>query len=136
MHLQHQGRSKIRLFSERLKDITILTLIDYGRMSDFIHTPIESLVAGELNWKNYIASLTPEDLEKQRRYDRARVNKWYQENREQKLEYCRTWFNKNKERLTERHQCAHCGGSYQLASKSVHNKTKKHQEALKHQEAH
>ena len=43
-------------------------------------TPIQQLTAGELTCQDYINSLTPEALEKQRQYDRAKAKKWYQEN--------------------------------------------------------
>ena len=108
--------------------------------------PVDSLVSGDITWKDYISSLSPEALEHQRQYDRARLRRWYQENKERKQEYCkeyyennkekrkensRTYYQKNKERLAERQQCDICGHSYQLANRSVHNKTKKHQEAMK-----
>ena len=70
-------------------------------MTEFIDTPIGSLVSGELRWKDYINSLTPEDIEKQRLYDRARLKKWYQENKEKKQEYCKEYYQKNKDRKRE-----------------------------------
>ena len=42
---------------------------------DVFSTPIDSLVVGGLSWKEYIESLSPADLEKQRQYDRMRVKK-------------------------------------------------------------
>ena len=58
---------------------------------EFINVPINDLVDGQITWKEYIASLSPEDLAKQRAYDRNRVKKWYEQNKEQRKEYCREW---------------------------------------------
>ena len=44
--------------------------------------PIGELFTGDLAWKDYINSLSPEQLEMQRQYDRARLKKYYQENKE------------------------------------------------------
>ena len=33
-------------------------------MSEFIKTPIDQLSTGRLTWKDYLNSLTPEELEK------------------------------------------------------------------------
>ena len=96
----------------------------------FADTPIDDLVAGELTWKDYINSLSPEDLEKQRHYDRIRAKKWYQENKEVRMDYMREYYAKNKARYSERHTCDICGGSFQLKTKRIHVKTQKHQEAL------
>ena len=96
----------------------------------FINVPADSLVSGEITWKDYINSLSPEDLARQRQYDRGRVNKWYQENKERKREYCKAWLSKNKERLAEQHECETCGGIYNLKTKGRHERTKKHQNAL------
>ena len=92
--------------------------------------PVDTLVAGELSWKEYISSLTPEDLERQRQYDRAKTKKWYQENKEAKKEYLQEYYMKNKDKFMERHTCNVCGGSFQLRTKSKHEKTQKHQQAL------
>ena len=42
---------------------------------------------GTISWKEYIATLTPEQLEILRKRDRARAKKWYQENKERKKLY-------------------------------------------------
>ena len=93
-------------------------------------TPIDTLVAGELSWKDYISSLTPEDLERQRRYDRAKASRWYQENKEAKKAYCKEYQDKNKDKRSEQHTCDKCNGHYNLKTKWKHHKTKKHQDAL------
>ena len=37
---------------------------------------------GTISWKEYIATLTPEQLEILRKRDRARAKKWHQENKD------------------------------------------------------
>ena len=54
---------------------------------EFISVPIYDLVEGQITWKEYINSLSPEDLAKQRAYDRNKVKKWYDQNTEKKKEY-------------------------------------------------
>ena len=97
---------------------------------EIFSTPVDALVTGELRWRDYINSLTPEDLEKQRQYDRGRVNKWYQENKERKRDYCKEYAEQNKEKLTKQYACEQCGGRYQHQSRAKHRKTKKHQDSL------
>ena len=132
-------------------------------MTTTVITPIDILRSGDLTWKDYIKSLSPEDLETQRLYDKARLKKWYQENKDKKLEYTKQWYQENKEKVAERckkyqednkdkiaakkkewrernreryqtsHTCTVCGGSYTLKGKSEHEKTLKHQKALTQQ---
>ena len=54
---------------------------------EFIKIPFNDLIDGHITWKDYINSLSPEDLAKQRAYDRNRVKKWYDQNRERRKEY-------------------------------------------------
>ena len=70
-------------------------------MIEFINVPVDELVSGEITWKDYISSLSPEDLEKQRQYDRARVKKWYQANKERKQAYHKEYYQKKKEARQE-----------------------------------
>ena len=63
--------------------------------------PIGELFTGDITWKDYINSLSPEELEKQRQYDRARVKKYYQENKEERKTYGREYYQKNKEKIKE-----------------------------------
>ena len=42
---------------------------------------------GTISWKEYIATLTPEQLEILRKRDRARAKKWYQENKDYRKVY-------------------------------------------------
>ena len=42
---------------------------------------------GTISWKEYIATLTPEQLEILRKRDRARAKKWYQENKDYRKAY-------------------------------------------------
>ena len=92
--------------------------------------PLVALTSGEHSWKHCIMSSSPEDLEKQRQYDRNRLKKWYQENKEKKKLYCKEYFERNRERLTTSHDCEICGGMYTLRRKWRHERTKKHQTFL------
>ena len=67
-----------------------LTMI--GRRLD----AIQKMKAGELTWKDYINSLTPEELAHEKEQSRARYKKWYQENKEHKKEYNKVWSHKKK----------------------------------------
>lgn len=51
----------------------------------------------------------------------------YDENKESIKEYKSQYYLDNKERLTKKYQCE-CGGCYSHANKSIHLKTKKHQQ--------
>ena len=79
---------------------------------------LDLLRNGDLTWKAYINALTPEDYEMQRQYDRDRVKKWYQDNRE---------------RLTEKHQCNTCGGRYTIKMKKNMSRRKNIRKPYKHQ---
>ena len=62
-------------------------IIYYSRMPvvedhSCIEVPFEALSGGELAWKEYISSLSPEDLEKQRKYDRNRLKTWYEQSKD------------------------------------------------------
>jgi hypothetical protein len=109
---------------------------------------LDSLRDGDITWTEFINSLSPEDLERQREYDRRRLKKWYHENRDKRLEYIRKYnednkeklqqkarerYAENRERLTASHICAVCGSSYTLNGKNKHIKTLKHQKALTQQ---
>ena len=52
-----------------------------------------------------------DEWEKQR--IRAKSKKWYQENKEQKMEYCKEYYQTNKKlinaKLSEKVECDHCG---------------------------
>ena len=109
---------------------------------------IDLLRDGNMTWTEDLNSLSPEDLERQREFDRTRLKKWYQENRDKKLEYVRKYREDNKETLqrkardkyaenmellTATHICAVCGSPYTLNGKNKHIKTLKHQKALTRQ---
>ena len=96
----------------------------------FVDTPIEQLAAGELPWKDYINSLSREDLARQRQCDRARAKKWYQQNKEDRIDYSREYYHRNKEKLSEQHTCDICGGVFNLKTKHKHVKTQNYQQAL------
>ena len=42
---------------------------------------------GTMSWKEYFATLTPEQLEILRKRDRARAKKWYQESKDYRKAY-------------------------------------------------
>ena len=46
------------------------------------HLTIDKLKSGELTWKEYIDSMTPEEQEEERQYRRERANKWWSENKD------------------------------------------------------
>lgn len=46
-------------------------------------------------------------------------------------DYYISYKERNKDRITEKHKCMFCGGSYSLQTKSKHNTTKKHINAEK-----
>ena len=94
---------------------------------------LDSLRDGDITWTEFINSLSPEDLERQREYDRRRLKKWYHENRDKRLEYIRKYnednkeklqqkarerYAENRERLTASHICAVCGSSYTFNGKT------------------
>jgi hypothetical protein len=74
---------------------------------EFINVPVDDLVSGEITWKDYISSLSPEDLEKQRQYDRARVKKWYQANKERKQAYSQGILPEEEGSSSRSHQLNH-----------------------------
>ena len=55
---------------------------------------------------------------------RTRVE-YYNDNRDRDLETSKKRYTKDKDRLTEKHNCE-CGGSYTTKNKLTHEKTKKH----------
>ena len=63
---------------------------------------IAKLKSGELKWKEYIDSLTPEELEQEREYKRYWAKVWYQNNKDKKREYSKEFYSKNKEEMTAR----------------------------------
>jgi hypothetical protein len=74
--------------------------------------PTEPLAKGDISWSEYISSLSPEQLEKQREYDRSKSRKWYEKNKEKK-----------KEKERERRQ--------QLKQEKLTNMTEAEREALR-----
>ena len=57
---------------------------------------MDKLKSGELSWKEYIDSLTPEELEEERERKRYWAKVWYQNNKEKKQEYSRERYIKTK----------------------------------------
>jgi hypothetical protein len=58
---------------------------------EFISVPIYDLVEGQITWKEYINSLSPEDLAKQRAYDRNKFKKWYERIRNKRMNTAKKW---------------------------------------------
>lgn len=56
--------------------------------------------------------------------------KYIELNQERRRQYNKNYFNTNRDKLLEKHQCQLCGGSYSQPSQATHNATKKHQKAL------
>ena len=81
-------------------------------------------------WKYYLSSMSPERLEQQRQYDRARGKKYRQEHKDEMNKREREWYKENKDIITEKHVCETCGGRYTIKHKSQHLRTRKHQHAL------
>ena len=79
-------------------------------------------------WKYWLSTLTPERLEQQRQYDRERHKKYHEEHKEEMNQKAKEWYERNKERLTEKHVCDTCGGSYTTHHRSKHFTTKRHQD--------
>ena len=59
---------------DQMKSTLYQRVVNFNEyMTTYKKEDVDSLVTGDLTWKDYINSLTPEDLEKQRNYDRQRV---------------------------------------------------------------
>jgi hypothetical protein len=150
--------------------------------------PTEPLAKGDISWSEYISSLSSEQLEKQRAYDRAKSRKWYEKNKEKKKERERerrehikqkklleiteadqeaqrekaneelntrqqkrsdymkeyrdkhwehitqvnkAYYERVKEKQSEKSVCPICDGRYILRHKTTHERSKKHQDAEK-----
>ena len=52
---------------------------------------IDKLKDGTLTWKEYLASLSPEELEALRKRERETAKKWYLENKERKKQYLKEY---------------------------------------------
>ena len=50
------------------------------------HFALDKLKSGELSWREYIDSLTPEELEEERERKRYWAKVWYQNNKDKKKE--------------------------------------------------
>jgi hypothetical protein len=109
--------------------------------------PTEPLTKGDISWSEYISSLSPEQLEKQREYDRSKSRKWYEKNKERKrekdrerremvkqqryLEMSEEERAAVKQKEPRRYNCIVCGSSYSFrTNKTRHEASQKHQNAL------
>jgi hypothetical protein len=71
-------------------------------------------------------------LEKQRQYDRERGRKYCEEHKEERNQKKKEWVQQNTERLSEKHVCEVCGGTYTMHHMKQHFRTKRHQHAAAH----
>jgi hypothetical protein len=53
---------------------------------------VDKLKDGTLTWKDYIASLNPEELTALRKREREKAKKWYQENKQRKKQYDKEYY--------------------------------------------
>ena len=109
------------------------------------HVALDKLKSGELSWKEYIDSLTPEELEEERERKRYWAKVWYQNNKEKKQEYSRERYIKNRdkilamererkrERTSRKVICECCGSIYTRNQAQRHFRTQKHQHAVEAQ---
>ena len=62
-------------------------------------------------------------------YNRAKAKKWYQDNKEEKKEYCKEYYQTNKkninEKLSEKVECVHCGSIVAKRRLADHKRTDK-----------
>ena len=120
------------------------------------HFALEKLKSGELSWKEYIDSLTPEELELERESKRHWAKAWYQnnkgkkheyskeyymKNKDKKQEYAKEYYMKNKDRIAEVDKererpkvvCECCGSIYTRSRAQRHFRTQKHKNAVEAQ---
>ena len=105
------------------------------------HVALDKLKSGELSWKEYIDSLTPEELEEERERKRYWAKVWHQNNKDKKKEYNREWCMKNKDKILamdkERERpkvvCECCGSLDTRSRAQRHFRTQKHKNAVEAQ---
>ena len=105
------------------------------------HVALDKLKSGELSWKEYIDSLTPEELELERESKRHWAKVWYQNNKDKKKEYSRERYLQNKDKILamerEREKpkvvCECCGSTYTRGRALRHFRSNKHQSAVESQ---
>ena len=105
------------------------------------HLALDKLRSGELSWREYIDSLTPEELEQERDGKRCWSKQWYQNNKDKKREYAKEYYTKNKDKMLaidkyrERPKvvCECCGSIYTRSRAQRHFRTKKHKNAVEAQ---
>ena len=77
------------------------------------HFAIQQLQSGELSWKEYMNTLTPEEQEEERNYARERGRKWWHENKDMA-----------NARRREKVTCSICGISLSRGSVLSHQRSK------------
>ena len=109
------------------------------------HVALDKLKSGELSWKEYIDSLTPEELEEERERKRYWAKVWYQNNKDKNKEYNKEWYMKNRdkilamererkrERTSPKVLCECCGSIYTRSRAQRHFRTQKHKNAMEAQ---
>ena len=65
------------------------------------HFALDKLKSGEFSWREYIDSLTPEELEQERERKRYWSKQWYQNNKDKKREYAREYYSKTKTKCSQ-----------------------------------
>ena len=105
------------------------------------HFALDKLKSGELTWREYIDSLTPEELEQERERKRYWSKQWYQNNKDKKREYAKEYYSKNKDKMLamdkERERpkavCECCGSIYTRSQAQRHFRAQKHKNAVEAQ---
>ena len=105
------------------------------------HFALDKLKSGELSWREYIDSLTPEELEEERERKRYWAKVWYQNNKDKKKEYSRERYLNNRDSILAKTKewsmqkvlCEACGSTYSRGCAQKHFRTQKHQTALEGQ---
>ena len=77
------------------------------------HFAIQQLQSGELSWKEYMNSLTPEEQEEEQNYARERARKWWNANKDMA-----------NARRREKVNCGICGMSLSRRSVLEHHRRK------------
>ena len=70
----------------------ISTLETNGTNTTIYPNAIDKLKDGTLTWKEYLASLSPEEVTALRKREREKAKKWYQENKERKRHFDKQFY--------------------------------------------
>ena len=81
-------------------------------------------------WGQWLSTMSPEHLAIFRQKEKTRMKIYNEIHEEENRRRDKEYRERNKERLSEKHSCDICGGSYTIKKKLAHFRTKKHQEAM------